>query len=333
MKNLTNVFLVLLFLLFSGCSKNQNKIKIGFLIHSTSNIRWQMDLDYLNERALQLDVDFIVKDAGGNENVQLMQAVELLDEGVDALMVVAANQNTAAGIVRASHKKNVPVIAYDRLINNSDVDYMVSFEYEEIGRQMVDYIGSRISKGNCIMLWGDYGDSNALRIKNGIESAINDNQAFKNIEIVYKAYVPSWSYENAYKIVEKILDFYPEKIDAVIACNVPLALAAADAFRNYGYLPGDVIITAQDATIDFVKAMVNNEVSMTFSKPMQEFAYGSMDNVVDLLKNKKDDSFDKVIYNGRKNVPSKLYSPILIDRSNYKKHLIEAGLFTLDEIH
>jgi D-xylose transport system substrate-binding protein len=325
---------VLILFFLNGCSNfEEKKVKIGYLIHATTNSRWQMDIKYLQERADQIGAVLIIRDAEGDENKQLKQANELLEEGVDALMVVAANQNTAAGIVREAQKHKVPIIAYDRMINNSDVDYMISFDYEEIGHLMVDYVSKKVSKGNCIMLWGDYGDANALRVKNGIEGAIAENSGFKDIHIIFKAYVPNWTYENAYHIVEKVLNFSPEKIDAVIACNVPLALGAADALKAHGYQPGEVVITAQDATINYIQAMVKNEVSMTFSKPMKEFAYGAIDIVVDLLKTGRNNSFDKMIFNGRKNVPSKLYSPVLVDRTNIEEELIASGIFSKHEVY
>jgi hypothetical protein len=67
-------------------------------------------------------------------------------------MVVSVNSNTAAGIVREAHNYKVPVIAYDRLIKNSDLDYFVTFEGAQIANLMVDHAVGIVPKGNYVLL-------------------------------------------------------------------------------------------------------------------------------------------------------------------------------------
>ena len=130
------IAILLLLSVITSCKRNQ-EIEIGYLIKSSANSRWKIDIEHLHARAKELNVKFVMRDAQGDENLQLKQAGELLDLGVDVLVVVAANQNTAGGIVRAAHEKGVKVISYDRLIKNADLDYLISFEYEKIGELMV----------------------------------------------------------------------------------------------------------------------------------------------------------------------------------------------------
>ncbi|MCF8362029.1 MAG: substrate-binding domain-containing protein [Prolixibacteraceae bacterium] len=333
MKRLLNLGILLIIALTFFSCKNQtgSDVTIGFLIHSTTSSRWQMDIAYAQERAADVGAKIILKDASGDENMQLSQANELLEMGVDALIVVAANQNTAAGIVRDAHDYNVPVIAYDRLIKNSELDYLVSFEYERVGELMVEYVANRVNNGNCVFLWGDASDANAVFVKKGHENAMNlFNES--NIEAVYKTFVEDWTYENAYHQMNKILDFYPEKIDAVIACNDPLGIGAYDALKEHGYEPGEVIITGQDATLEFVHSMLEGGLSMSVGKPIKELAYGAIDLVVKIVKGEATSSFDKTVNNGRRDVPAKLFSPYIIDKTNFEKELIEGGVFTRDQV-
>jgi D-xylose transport system substrate-binding protein len=333
MKRFSLPGLLILFLL-SLCSCNKqtgSDVTIGFLIHSTTSSRWQMDIAYAQQRAAEVGAKIILKDASGDENMQLSQANELLEMGVDALIVVAANQNTAAGIVREAHDYDVPVIAYDRLIKNSELDYLVSFEYERVGELMVEYVADNLENGNCVILWGDASDANAVFVKKGHENVINLLDK-NNIETIYKTFVEDWTYENAYHQMNKILDFYPEKIDAVIACNDPLGIGAYDALKEHGYEPGEVIITGQDATLEFVHSMLEDGMSMSVGKPIKELAYGAVDLVVKIVKGEATSSFDKTVNNGRKDVPAKLFSPYIIDKSNFEKELIGEGVFTSDEV-
>lgn len=321
-------------LTFTSCSKQVGSgVKIGFLIHTTSSSRWIMDLDYIQERAKEIGATVIVKDAGGDENMQLKQATELLENGVDALIVVAANQNTAAGIVREAHQHKVPVVGYDRLIKNSDLDYLVSFEYDKVGQAMVEYSVKRVPEGNYVVVLGDASDANAIFVKNGIEKALNQYVESGKIKIVYKTYIEGWKNVNAKHMMDEVLDYSPDKIDVAIVCNDPMAVGVYQSLKEHDYLPKQVIITGQDATLEFVHSMLDGGMTMSVYKPIKELAYGAVDLVVDLVKNHKAEGFDKVVYNGRKDVPAKLYSPSVVDISNLDAELIQKGVFTHDEVY
>ncbi|MDA3881426.1 MAG: substrate-binding domain-containing protein [Prolixibacteraceae bacterium] len=334
MKRIVNlgVVVILLVTLFSCNKKSGSEVTIGFLIHSTSSSRWQMDIGYIYERAEEVGVEVIMKNAEGDENQQLKQANELLEQGVDALLVVAANQNTAAGIVRDAHDYGVPVISYDRLIKNSDLDYLVSFEYEKVGTLMIDYVANRVDKGNCIILWGDASDANAIFVKRGHEKAIKALGSGNNIDFVYKTFVEGWKYENAYHLMNQILDFYPDKIDAVIACNDPLGLGAFDALSDHGYKPDEVVITGQDATLEFVHSMLEDGMTMSVSKPLKELAYGSVDLIVELVKTGTVEGLSQTVNNGRVDVPAKLFDPYVVDETNFESILIGEGVYTREEV-
>jgi D-xylose transport system substrate-binding protein len=327
-----NVLFMLIFFLtvFTSCKSNKD-IEIGFLIHSSANSRWKMDIEYLNNRAKDLGAKFIMRDAQGDENLQLKQADELLDLGVDVLVVVAANQNTAGGIVRAAHKKGVKVISYDRLIKNADLDYLVSFEYEKIGELMVQYVADRVPKGNCIVLWGDANDAGAVFVKNGQERALKSLTEKGQLNIVYRTYIENWDQSTSMQVMNRILDFSPEKIDAVISSNIPLGLGAYSALSEHGYIPNQVIITGMDATNDFIRSMLDGGMTMSAIKPIKELAYCAVDLAIDVVKNKKI-HFTTTVNNGRINVPAKLFPPTVIDKSNYGEVLVEKGFFTKEEI-
>lgn len=328
MKQIQNLLVFALFVLFSvSCSQNSTK-RIGLLVHTTNSSRWQMDIQYIQEKAKQKGMEVILKDAKNNEKLQIDQAEELLDLGVDVLIVIAENQNTAAGIVRSAHQHKVPVIAYDRLIRNCDVDFLVSFHYEKVGSLLVDYVAASKPNGNCVVLYGDANDGNALYVKKGIENSLKKLHVGNQLNVVYQSFVESWSYNNANHIMNEVLDFHPEKIDAVIACNDPLGIGAYDALVDHGYNPHQVTITGQDATVDFVQSMEQGGVTMSVYKPIKDLAYGSVDMAYSLANNIKVDNINGKVNNGRKDVPAILFEPSIVDAGNYKSILSEQyGIF------
>jgi D-xylose transport system substrate-binding protein len=197
---------------------------------------------------------------------------------------------------------------------------------------MVEYIADRVPSGNCIALWGDANDANAIFIKTGQERALNSYNEKAKLNVVYKTYIEDWDRSTARKVVGKVLDFSAEKIDAIVSSNVPLAIGAYDALSEHGYKPGEVIITGMDIPIDFVHSLLNGGMTMSVNKPIKELAYGAINLAVGIVKDGSKINFTKTVNNGRKDVPAKLFTPIVIDKSNFEKELIDKGFYTREQV-
>lgn len=318
-------------ILLCSCQSN-SEIKVGFVIHSLSNSRWQTDLRYLNQRAAEKNVKLIVKEAENDESKQLLQAKELLDEGIDVLIVVAVNQNTAAGIVRAAHDKNVPVISYDRFIMNSDLDYLVSFHYEKVGQLMIEYATRIKPSGNYVFLWGESTDANAQYIKDGHLKAIEAaNKQQNNIKVYHKVFIEDWSVDNTRHEMSRLLEFGDEKIDAVIASNNNLAKIAIEELEKFHQLD-NVVITSQDISLDTYRYIRDGKQSMSVYKPMKNLAFAAMDLAVDLANGRQIKQATSAKNNGRIEVPAILLDPIIVDAGNLETLVTSEELFKPEEL-
>jgi D-xylose transport system substrate-binding protein len=323
------LFVILIFVV-SSC-KNIGHVKVGFLIPASVGYRWPTDQKYVEKIAAEKGIELITRSAENDENLQLKQAKELLEAGVDVLIVVAANSNTAAAIVRDAHEYNVPVIAYDRLIKNSDLDYLVTFEGAMIGNLMVDYAISKKPEGNYVMLWGDAGDVNAILIKDAQEATLKPYIDNGKINIVYKTFVEDWSSVNAYHIMQNILAFSTKKIDAVITSYDGLALGALKAMEEIGY-EGDVILTGQDAELPAVKALLTGKYSLTVYKSISTTARAAVELAVKLARNEKITNISATINNGRKNVPVLYLKPIAVTKNNIRETVIADQFYTEQQV-
>lgn len=317
-------------LLFS-CKKEAD-VKIGFLMPASVGYRWPIDERYVKEAAQKLGVEVKALSAENDENLQLKQAEQLLDEGVDVLIVVPANANTAAAIVRDAHEYNVPVIGYDRLIKNSDLDYLVTFEGAKIGSLMVEHAIQKVPKGNYVMLWGDASDVNAIQIKEEQERILQPLIDRGDINIVYKTFVENWSRDNAYHTMKRVLDFSDQEIDAVITSYDGLAVGALDALHETNRKPFEVL-TGQDAEIDAIKSINNDEMSMTVYKSIKTIANASVDLAVKLARGQKIEKAEKTINNGRRDVPLLLLDPIPVTKSTVRSTIISDGFYTEEEVY
>jgi D-xylose transport system substrate-binding protein len=325
------IMIIALVVFFVSSCKNIGQVKIGFLIPASVGYRWPIDQKYVEKAAAEKGIEVITRSAENDENLQLKQAKELLEMGIDVLIVVAANSNTAAAIVRDAHEYNVPVIGYDRLIKNSDLDYLVTFEGAEIGNLMVNYALSKKPEGNYVMLWGDAGDVNAILIKDAQEATLKPYIDNGKINIVYKTFTEDWSSVNAYHMMQNVLAFSTKKIDAVITSYDGLAMGALKAMEEVNYV-GDVILTGQDAEIGAVKAVKDGKMSLTVYKSIGTIANATVDLAIKLARNEKIANISSTLNNGRKDVPVLYLKPVAVTKSNIRETVIADKFYTEQQV-
>ncbi len=322
---------VLLLISILGC-KSQSDIKIGFLIPASVGFRWPTDQKYVEKTAKELGVEVYTISAENDENQQLKQANDLLNKGVDVLIVVPVNSNTSAAIVRDAHDQGVPVIGYDRLIANSDLDYLVTFDGGKIGELMVNHALEIKPKGNYVLLWGDAGDVNAIFIKDAQEKILAPHITNGDINIIYKTFVEDWSKANSHHIMQQIISKTDKKIDAIITSYDGLAIGALEAMREYG-IEDKFVLTGQDAELASIKAIVSGDQSMTVYKSIRNVAETSVKLAIKLAKKQKVKEVNGKINNGRKDVPTILLTPQAVTKSNIQTTVIADGFFTEQDVY
>src|SRR3989442_7520549 len=138
----------------AGGASGGKQIVIGFSMDTLKEERWQRDRDEVVAAAQKMGAKVLVQAANGNDALQNSQAENMLTQGVDVLLVAPHNGKTAAFIVEAAHRAGVPVIAYDRLINDADVDLYMSFDNERVGQMQAEYLLARRPKGNYVLIGG-----------------------------------------------------------------------------------------------------------------------------------------------------------------------------------
>src|ERR1051325_9236097 len=116
-----------------------DRVRIGFSMDTLKEERWQRDKDLVEKRCKEVGADCEIQVANGDDSQQTKQCDNLLTKGVNVLIVAPHNGQIAASIVEAAHRQGVPVISYDRLIRNADVDLYVSHQVVKIGQMQAQY--------------------------------------------------------------------------------------------------------------------------------------------------------------------------------------------------
>jgi D-xylose transport system substrate-binding protein len=262
---ITTLLLVLL-ALGAGCAPKSDKVDkqivIGLSLDTLREERWQRDRDEFVRRAEELGAKVLVQAANNNDALQNSQAENLLTQGVDVLVVAPHNSETSATIVEAAHKAGVPVIAYDRLIRNSDVDLYISFDNFKVGQLQAGYAVERKPAGNYVLIAGAPTDNNAHLYRDGQLAVLQPYVDRGDITIVVDQWANDWLASEALKIMENALTRNNNRVDAVVVSNDALA---GGAIQDLGEqeLAGSVVVTGQDAELSACQRIGRDEHDRT----------------------------------------------------------------------
>src|ERR1700730_6164407 len=310
--------------------KGTGPVRIGFSMDTLKEERWQRDKALVEQRCKEVGAECEIQVANGDDAVQTKQCDNFLTKGVDVLIVAPHNGQIAASIVEAAHRQNVPVISYDRLIRNSDVDLYVSHQVVKIGQMQAQYALDHAPKGNYVLIGGSQTDNNALLLMDGQMSVLQPVIDRGDIKIVTKQFAREWLASEALRITEEALTKNNNNIQAIVASNDSTAGGAISALPPQ--LIGKILVTGQDAALDAIQRIVDGKQTMTVYKPIQPLAFSAVDAAVKLAHKEKVDTKD-TINNGKKDVPSILHQPQVVDKSNVMDTVIKDGYHKLEDVY
>lgn len=323
-------FILCIFVL-NSCS-NSNKIKIGYLIPNTEGDRYKKEQVYFHDKIASLGGEALSLSAEYDDKLQIKQADDLMAQGVKVLVINCVNQVTAAAIVRNAHEKNVKVIAYDRLISNCDLDYYLSFDNVEVGKQMAEYTVKLKPEGKYVLLGGDKADMNALLVKNGQLAVLEPYITSGKIKIVLNIFVEDWSGDNAAHEMKKFLELSGVVPDVILSSNDGMATGVVEVLKSFN-LDGKVIITGQDAELEACRNIVKDKQTMTMYKPIMKLANTAAEISMKLARGEKISEAVASIYNGQKKVDAILLSPVVVDKNNLKTTVLADGLLKESDLN
>ncbi|EGT4351662.1 D-xylose ABC transporter substrate-binding protein [Cronobacter sakazakii] len=312
---------------FSGIAKD---VKIGMAIDDLRLERWQKDRDIFVSKAESLGAKVFVQSANGNEETQMSQIENMINRGVDVLVIIPYNGQVLSNVVAEAKREGIKVLAYDRMINNADIDFYISFDNEKVGELQAQSLVDKVPQGNYFLMGGSPVDNNARLFRDGQMKVLKPFIDSGKIKVVGDQWVDGWLPENALKIMENALTANNNKIDAVVASNDATAGGAIQALSAQG-LAGKVAISGQDADLAEIKRIIAGTQTMTVYKPITQLANTAAEVAVELGNDKQPKS-DATLNNGLKEVPARLLTPIKVDKSNIESTVIKDGFHKKSEL-
>ncbi len=339
----------------SNSTTNQETATIGVSMPTKSLQRWNQDGKNMESKLKEAGYKVNIQYAGDNDiPTQVNQIENMITEGCKVLVIAAIDGSSLTEVLKNAKEQNISVIAYDRLIMNSDaVSYYATFDNFKVGVMQGQFIEEKLDLKNkkdqgpfnVEIFAGDSGDNNAKFFYDGAMSVLKPYMDSGVVNVPSKqttqaeAATEKWLTENAQSRMDTIISsagYSPKgtKLDAVCCSNDSTALGVTNALVSAGYASDNMpIITGQDCDKPNVKNMIKGLQTMSVFKDTRTLADKVVGMVDAIVKGSKPEINDRDTYNnGIGNVPSYLCAPVVGTVENYKELLIESGYYTEADI-
>ncbi len=323
--------------------------KIGVSMPTQSLQRWNQDGTNMKEKLEAVGYVVDLQYAGDNDvPTQIAQIENMITGGCKVLVIAAVDGFSLTEVLKTAKEKNIAVIAYDRLIMNSDaVSYYASFDNTKVGTIQGEFLRDALDLDkaagpfNIELFTGDPADNNVNYFFGGAMSVLQPYIDSGKLVVksgqttLAQCATPSWSTEEAQKRMENLITangYGPSgtKLDAVLSSNDSVAYGITNALLAAGYTKDNFpLITGQDCDKPAVKNMIAGTQSMSIFKDTRTLAAKVVEMVGAILTNKEVPVNDEKTYdNGTGIIPSFLCDPVFATVDNYKELLIDGEYYT-----
>lgn len=358
---------MLLFLTLGACSSErggssggeggtgETDALIGISMPTKSLERWSRDGANLEKNLKEMGYRTSLQYADNKVEQQISQIQNIVNEGPKVLVVAAIDGSALAPVLDQAAGKGVKVIAYDRLIRDTEsVDYYATFDNYRVGQLQGEFIvkalklESEAGPFNFEPFSGSPDDNNARYFFEGAWDQLKPYLDQKKLEVPsgkapasvdnwQSIGIQAWMAPAAQSEMENRLNsFYQgKKVQAVLAPNDALALGITQALEANGYSAGDgwPIITGQDADQANVRNILDGKQAMTVWKDTRELGDQVAKMVDQIVKGEDVEVNDTETYdNGRKVVPSFLIDPQVITKDNVQEKLVDSGYYSASDL-
>jgi putative multiple sugar transport system substrate-binding protein len=321
--------------------------KVGVSMPTKDLQRWNQDGSNMEAKLKEAGYEVDLQFASNDVQTQLSQVENMISSGCNVLVIAAIEGSSLGEALDMAKANNIPVIAYDRLLMDSDaVSYYATFDNYKVGTVQGTYVKDTLDLDNAEgpfnieFTAGDPGDNNAGFFFNGaydvLKPYIDDGKlvVVSGQKTFEEVATPAWSTETAQSRAENILstNYTDKDVDVWLCSNDSTAAGVENALEaNYnGKYP---IITGQDCDIENTKRMIAGKQAMSVFKDTRTLADQVVKMVGQILNGETVDVNDTETYdNGKGVVPSFLCEPVFADANNYKEILIDSGYYTEDQL-
>ena len=305
---------------------------VAFLMPDQASTRYEQH-DFPGFKAemskLCADCKVLYQNANGDAAQQQQQFNSVIAQGAKVVVIDPVDSTAAASLVHMAQSQGVKVIAYDRPIPSTPVDYYVSFDNEGIGKaiakslvQHLKELGVPTDKGGVLEVNGSPTDAAAGLIKNGIHAGLQGS-GYKTLA---EFDTPEWAPPKAQQWVSGQVTRFGTQIVGVVAANDGTGGGAVAAFKAAGVNPVPPV-SGNDATIAALQLIIAGDQYNTISKPSEIVAAAAAKVAVEFLNGQS-----PKVYSTLYKAPSQLFTPAVITAKNLKSEIVDAGITSAKDL-
>lgn len=330
-------------------STDPKDITIGISMPDKALQRWPSAAEELvknlEEKGYKTDVQY----ANSSTSTQSQQVQNMANNGYEYIVIAAQDGTTLGPAVADAEKNGATVIAYDRLIMNTEnVDYYATYNLQGVGKLQGEAIVEKLGldkgeKGpfNIELLGGDPTDNNAPQFYKGAMSVLSEyfesgvlvSPSGKGIEDNFQQVAIPWTQQAAQTEMQTRLNsFYTgdKKLDAILAPNDAQAFGVISALKAAGIDSTEIVITGQDCETQNVPLIVKGEQYMSVYKSDTNLAKTVTSLIANLVDEKKPET-DSTSDNGKTEVPTIQLIPESVTKDNVKSVLVDTGYISEED--
>ena len=316
--------------LFAGGALAEGKT-IGVSWSNFQEERWKTDEAAMKEAIEAAGDTYISADAQASASKQLTDVEALISQGADALIILAQDSDAIGPAIQQAADEGIPVVGYDRLIENPEAFY-ITFDNKEVGRMQARAVLEAMPEGNYAFIKGSSADPNADFLFSGQMEVLEEAMDAGEIENVGEAYTDGWKPENAQRNMEQILTANDNEVDAVVASNDGTAGGVVAALSAQG-LDGSVPVSGQDGDHAALNRVARGTQTVSVWKDARELGKAAAEIAAMLADGKSMDEIpDMVKFDGGPNgveMSSVFLDPVPITAENLDV-VIDAGWIPKD---
>ena len=315
---------------------------IGVALPQKTSENWVLAEQLFNDGLTDAGFKPIVQFANSGVTEQQNQIQAMVEQGASVIVVGAIDGSQLGTQLEAAKDSGASVIAYDRLVKNTDaVDMYVAFDNFQVGvlqgQALLQGLAERKGDGpyNIELIAGSPDDANSTpffegamsilqpKIDDGTLVVVSGQTSFEQVA------TQGWKAENAQKRMDTILagSYADTELDGVLSPNDTLGRAALTSVAQAG--KDTPVVTGQDSEVESVKSIMAGEQYSTIYKDTRELVAQTIKEIQLLQKGEDPEINDTESYdNGVKVVPAILLEPVSVERSNYQQVLVDSGYYT-----
>ncbi|MGW4487988.1 multiple monosaccharide ABC transporter substrate-binding protein [Amycolatopsis sp. NPDC004368] len=323
---------------------------VGVTMPTKSSERWIHDGDNIKSALEKLGYKVDLQYAENDIPTQVNQIENQITKGAKLLVIASIDGTAITTQLQEAADHKIPVIAYDRLLLNSpNVDYYATFDNYKVGVEQANSLLKGLGTGpgpfTIELFGGSPDDNNATFFFNGAMSVLKP--LMDSGKLVVKSgqttFAPTailrWDPATAQRRMEDLLTKTyggGAKVDGVLSPYDGLSIGILSALKSNGYGSAGQpypVVTGQDAEVASVKSIIAGEQYSTVFKDTRKLADVTVKMADSVLKGGKAEVNNTTDYdNGKKVVPSYLLQPVVVDKSNYQKELLDSGYYTAGQL-